>query len=240
MTTAHAYGTQIAMLAQQLSNGDDVITLGHINGASKAFCLANLTQCLQRPLLVVTSTATEADALVHDLRLFTLAAAPPLRIVLLPAEEHTPYEPVSEASDLTSQRLAALWSMLQSDVQIIVTTAQALMPYVMPREQLLQVGLAVTTGMTIERQELVERLLRCGYHQVDLVEEWGDFGVRGGIIDLFPPHLPRPIRLEFMGDEIESLREFDVATQRSMRAVSQATLVPLRELVKDLPSWEEI
>jgi transcription-repair coupling factor (superfamily II helicase) len=94
--------------------------------------------------------------------------------------------------------------------------------------------------MTIERQECIERLLRCGYHQVDLVEEWGDFGVRGGIIDFFPPHLPRPIRLEFMGDEIESLREFDLATQRSLRPVEQATIVPLREFIKDLPPWDEI
>ena len=94
--------------------------------------------------------------------------------------------------------------------------------------------------MTIERQEFIERLLRCGYHQVDLVEEWGDFGVRGGIIDLFPPHLPRPIRLEFMGDEIESLREFDPATQRSLRAVEQVTIVPLREFIQDFPPWGEI
>ena len=86
--------------------------------------------------------------------------------------------------------------------------------------------------MTIERQICIERLVRCGYHQVDLVEEWGDFGVRGGIIDLFPPHLPRPIRLEFMGDEIESLREFDPATQRSLRTVEQVTIVPLREFIK--------
>ena len=94
--------------------------------------------------------------------------------------------------------------------------------------------------MTLDRQECLERLLRCGYHQVDLVEEWGDFGVRGGIIDLFPPHLPRPIRLEFMGDEIESLREFDPATQRSLRAVGQVTVVPLREFIRELPPWNEI
>ena len=94
--------------------------------------------------------------------------------------------------------------------------------------------------MTIDRQELIECLLRCGYHQVDMVEEWGDFGVRGGILDLFPAHLPRPIRLDFMDDEIESLREFDLATQRSLRAMDQATIVPLRECIIDLPPWDEI
>ena len=239
-TPVHTYWTQISTLAQHVSDGQDVITLGHIVGASKALLLASLADQLRRPLLVVTSEAADAELLVHDLRFFTAAADPAPRILLFPAEEHAPYEPASEASDLTSQRLVALRSMLQSDVQIIVTTPQAIVPYVMPRVQLQQAGLDFAPGLTLERQELIERLLRCGYHQVDLVEEWGDFGVRGGIIDLFPPHLPRPIRLEFMGDEIESLRAFDLATQRSLRAIEQATIVPLREFIKDLPPWDEI
>ena len=240
MTSSHAYWTQISTLAQHLSAGDEVITLGYLAGASKALFLASLSHQLRRPLLVVTPTATEAELLVHDLRFFTTSAEPSTRIVLLPAEEHAPYEPASETSDLTSQRLIALRSMLQADMQIIVTTPQAIVPYVMPRVLLQQAGLDLAPGMTLDRQECIERLLRCGYHQVDLVEEWGDFGVRGGIIDLFPPHLPRPIRLEFMGDEIESLREFDPATQRSLRAVEQVTVVPLREFIKDLPPWDEI
>jgi transcription-repair coupling factor (superfamily II helicase) len=239
-TPVHAYWTQISTLTQQLSDGDDVITLGYLAGASKALLLASLAQRLRRPLLVVTAEAADAELLAHDLRFFTTTADAAPRIVLFPAEEHAPYEPASETSDLTSQRLVALRSMLQSDTQVIVTTPQAIIPYVMPRVQLQQASLDLTSGMAIERQELIERLLRCGYHQVDLVEEWGDFGVRGGIIDLFPPHLARPIRLEFMGDEIESLREFDLATQRSLRVVDQATIVPLREFIKDLPPWDEI
>jgi transcription-repair coupling factor (superfamily II helicase) len=240
MTSSHAYGAQISTLAQRLADGDEVITLGYLAGASKALFLASLTQRLRRPMLVVTSAPAEAELLVHDLRFFTTALNPSPRIVLFPAEEHAPYEPVSETSDLTSQRLIALRSMLQSDTQIIVTTPPAIVPYVMPRRQLQQAGLDLAPGMTIERQEFIERLLRCGYHQVDLVEEWGDFGVRGGIVDFFPPHLPRPIRLEFMGDEVDSLREFDLASQRSLRAVDQTTIVPLREFIKELPSWDEI
>src|SRR5918996_1036947 len=224
MTSSHAYGAQISTLAQRLADGDEVITLGYLAGASKALFLASLTQRLRRPMLVVTSAPAEAELLVHDLRFFTASLNPSPRIVLFPAEEHAPYEPASETSDLTSQRLIALRSMLQSDVQIIVTTPPAIVPYEMPRGQLQQAGLDLTLGMTIERQEFIEHLLRCGYHQVDLVEEWGDFGVRGGIVDFFPPHLPRPVRLEFMGDEIESLREFDLASQRSLRAIDQTTI----------------
>ncbi len=237
---SRTYWTQVSTLTQRLASGDEVIRLGYLAGASKALLLASLSHQLRRPLVVITPASTEAEALVHDLRFFTSSTASPPQIVLFPAEEYTPYEPASETSDLTSQRLIALRSMLQSSPQIIVATPQAMIPYVLPRAQLQRNGLELTPGMTIERQDLIERLLRCSYHQVDLVEEWGDFGVRGGILDLFPPHLPRPIRLEFMGDEIESLREFDLATQRSLRAIDQATIVPLRECIIDLPSWDEI
>jgi transcription-repair coupling factor (superfamily II helicase) len=239
-TPSHEYWTQISTLAQRLADGDEVITLGYLAGASKALFLASLAHTLRRPLVVVTPAPSEAESLVHDLRFFTTSTNSSPRIVLFPAEEHAPYEPASETSDLTSQRLIALRSMLQSGPQIIVTTPQAIVPYVIPRRQLQQTGLDLAPGMTFERQELIEHLLRCGYHQGDLVEEWGDFGVRGGIIDLFPPHLPRPIRLEFMGDEIESLREFDLATQRSLRAVDHATIVPLRDFFIDLPPRDEI
>jgi transcription-repair coupling factor (superfamily II helicase) len=152
ITPSQVYWTQISTLAGHLSDGDEVITLGHLAGASKALFLASLIHRLRRPLLVITSTAPEAELLVHDLRFFTTSAESCTRIVLFPAEEHTPYEPASETSDLTSQRLIALRSMLQADVQIIVTTPQAIVPYVMPRMQLQQAGLDLAPGMMLERQ----------------------------------------------------------------------------------------
>jgi transcription-repair coupling factor (superfamily II helicase) len=240
ITYAPPYRTEVTALANRLAAGEEAITLGHLAGASKALLTAELAHLLRRPLVVVTPAATEAEALAHDLRFFTAPAAPAPRIVPFPAERYAPYEPASETSDLTSQRLVALRSMLRPGPQIVITTPHAIVPYVMPRIALQRSSLDLMPGMTLERQELIERLLRCGYHQVDLVEEWGDFGVRGGIIDLFPPHLPRPIRLEFLGDDIESLREFDLATQRSLRAIDQASVVPLREIAGDVPAWQTI
>src|SRR5262245_19077928 len=240
MTPSDAYWTQLSTLARHLSDGDEVITLGYLAGASKALFLAALSDRLRRPLFVVTSTAADAELLLHDLRFFTASADFSATTLLFPAEGHAPYEPASGSLDLTSQRLIALQSMVKGNAQIIVATPQAIVPYVMPRQQLQQATLDLYPGMPLERQACIERLIRCGYHQVDLVAEWGDFGFRGGIIDLFPPHLPRPIRLELLGDEIEALREFDPATQRSLRAVEWATILPLREFVKELPSWDEI
>jgi transcription-repair coupling factor (superfamily II helicase) len=239
-TTSHPYWNQVSVLAEQIASGQDIISLGYLAGASKAFFLAHLVQLLQRPLVVITPASSEAETLVNDLRFFTASAVLPPHVVLLPADGNLPYEPASMTSDFVAQRLLALRSMLQSGPQIIVTTPEAIVPYIVPRALLQQTSLDLSPGKTIERQAFIERLLRCGYHQVDLVEEWGDFGVRGGIIDLFPPHLPRPIRLEFMGDEIESLREFDPASQRSLKAMSHVMLVPLREFIVDLPAWSDL
>src|SRR5262245_17951535 len=158
ITSSQVYSTQISTLARHLSDGDEVITLRYLAGASRALFLPSLITRLRRPLLVVTSTAPEAELLVHDLRFFATSPESSTRVVLFPAEEHAPYEPASEASDLTSQRLIALRSMLRADVQIIVTTPQAILPYVMPRMQLQQAGLDLARGMTLERQECIEHL----------------------------------------------------------------------------------
>jgi len=239
-TMSDPYRTQISELAECIAAGQEAIDLGYLAGASKAFFLAHLVDVLKRPLVVITPAPSEAEALVHDLAFFLASAQARPQIVLLPSEGYSPYEPASSASDLTAQRLLALRAMLQSGPQIVVTTPEAIMPYVLPRALLQHTGRDLTPSMTIERQELVECLLRCGYHQVDLVEEWGDFAVRGGIIDLFPAHLPRPVRLEFIGDEIESVREFDLASQRSSKALDQLRVVPLREFIADLPSWSTL
>jgi transcription-repair coupling factor (superfamily II helicase) len=234
---ATPYRTQITALADQLADGQEAISLGYLAGSSKAFFLAHLVNMMRRPLVVITPAPSEAEALVRDLSFFLASTPARPQIVLLPSEGHSPYEPASSASDLTAQRLLALHAMLQPGLQIIVTTPEAIVPHVLPRALLQRTGIDLTPNMTIERQALVECLLRCGYHQVDLVEEWEDFAVRGGIIDLFPAHLPRPVRLEFMGDEIESVREFDLASQRSLKALSQVQVLPLREFIADLPSW---
>ena len=136
ITPSHVYWTQISKLARHLSDGDEVITIGHLAGASKALFLASLSHRLRRPLLVVTSTAAEAEILVHDLRFFTTSTKSSYEDCGVPSRGAYTIEPASETSDLTSQRLIALRSMLQADVQIIVTIPQAIVPYVMPRVQL--------------------------------------------------------------------------------------------------------
>ncbi|MGH8059612.1 MAG: CarD family transcriptional regulator, partial [Candidatus Entotheonellia bacterium] len=229
------YRNQVAALAARITAGEEVITLGHLAGSSKAFLLAHLLRTLQRPLVVITPAAAEAAALLHDLTFFLSSQEPACGLALFPDGGESPYEPASPTPDITAARFLALRTMLQPGPQIVITTPEAIIPRLIPRALLRQSHLDLTPGMTVEREGLIERLLQCGYRQMDLVEEWGEFSVRGGIIDLFPAHLLRPVRLEFIGDEIESLREFDPASQRSLRAIRQVSIVPLRELVVGIP-----
>ncbi|MBI3327942.1 MAG: transcription-repair coupling factor [Nitrospinae bacterium] len=234
------YWNQVTALAGRIASGEEAVTLGHLAGASKAFLLAHLIQLLRRPLVVITPGWSEAEALVHDLSFFLASYEPPWRSVLFPPGGNPPYEPTSPPSEITAQRFFALRSMLQPGPQMVVTTPEAIIPYLIPRALLQQTSVDLTPGMTLERQQFIERLLRCGYRQADLVEEWSEFSVRGGIIDLFPAHLRRPVRLEFVGDDVDSIREFDPASQRSLKAIRHVSIVPLRELVADLPAWNTV
>jgi transcription-repair coupling factor (superfamily II helicase) len=238
--TSHSYWSHVAALADRLAAGEEAITLGYLAGSSKAFFLANLAALTRRPLVIVTPAPSEAELLVRDLRFFTAAMEVPPSIVLFPTDGQLPYEPASAIADLTAQRLLALRAMLQPHPPLVITTPEAIIPLVIPRTLLQRTSFELRPGVTIERQDFIERLLRCGYHETELVEAWGDFAVRGGIVDVFPAHLARPVRLEFVGDEIESIREFDLGSQRSLKAVAQVTIVPLREFVADLPRWEEL
>ena len=238
--TCPPYWQQIAALAGRIAGGEEVVTLGHLAGASKAFFLGHLAHFLQRPLVVITPVSAEAETLVHDLTFFLAAPVPSCRAGWFPASGIPPYEPASATPDITAQRFLCLRSMLQPGRQIVVTTPEAITSRLMPRALLQHIGLDLTVGMTLERQGLIERLLQCGYRQVDLVEEWGEFSVRGGIVDMAPAHLPRPVRLEFVGDDIESMREFDPESQRSSKVVRQVSIVPLREVVPDLPPWSAV
>ncbi|MBI3330200.1 MAG: transcription-repair coupling factor [Nitrospinae bacterium] len=241
MTVQHTpYWDQVAALVERIASGEEAITLGHLAGGSKAFFLAHLTHLLRRPLMVIAPTASEAEVLARDLNFFLTSHAQASRAVLFPAWGIPPYEPASPKGDITAQRLLALRSMLQPHPPIVVTTPEAIIPLVIPRPLLQQAGLDLTSGMTLERHAFVEQLLRCGYHQVDMVEECEEFSIRGGIIDLSPAHLPRPVRLEFVDDDLESMREFDPVSQRSLKAIDSVAIVPLRELPGDLPAWSAV
>ncbi|HZO63460.1 MAG TPA: DEAD/DEAH box helicase, partial [Kribbellaceae bacterium] len=189
-----------------------------------------------RPVLAVTATFREAEELTEALRCLV---DDPASVVYYPAWETLPHERLSPRSDTVGRRLAVLRRLVHPDpsdettgpVRILVAPVRSvLQPQVKGLADLKPVQLHV--GDTTELEDLIEGLAGAAYHRVDLVERRGEFAVRGGIIDVFPPTEEHPLRVDFFGDEVEEIRYFAVADQRSLELAEHGLWAPpCRELL---------
>ena len=150
-------------------------------------------------------------------------------VVRLPAHDVLPFENLSPHPDVQEQRAAALWKLATGAVSILIAPVEAAALKLFDREY--YAGLAVTLkrGEEVDVEVLTAHLASVGYTQMDLVEMPGQFTRRGGILDVYSPESDRPVRIEFFGDEIETIRKFDPETQRSQSALDEALLLPLTE-----------
>ncbi|HLU27530.1 MAG TPA: transcription-repair coupling factor [Glycomyces sp.] len=215
--------TRLAELAADSERPVDVIA---VPGA-RPLVLAEAARHAPGPVLAVTATSREAEELVESLASFI----PEEDIALYPAWETLPHERLSPRSDTVGARLELLRRIHTGDVpRLIVTPVRgALQPQRRGLGSLEPVHLR--RGDETDLHELAERLLGLAYTRVDLVEKRGEFAVRGGILDVFPPTAQHPLRLEFFGDEVDAIREFSVADQRSLDPAEELRATACRELL---------
>jgi transcription-repair coupling factor (superfamily II helicase) len=190
---------------------------------------------VRRPILAVTATGREAEDLVAALRCFL----PSDVVVDFPSWETLPHERLSPRSDTVGRRLAVLRRLTHPDatdtaygpVDVVVAPVRALLqPLVKGLGNLVPVALRAGDEMPLE--EVVDALVAAAYVRTDLVERRGEFAVRGGILDVFPPTEEHPVRVEFWGDTVEEIRWFKVADQRSLEvAVHGLWAPPCREVL---------
>jgi transcription-repair coupling factor (superfamily II helicase) len=187
------------------------------------------------PVLLVVPTDADVELQSVDARFFLsafegLSDAEVERSVLpFPSHEVDPYRGLAPHFDIASARARALHALTSGSARVVIASAAALLPRLPAPERLLTAALTVSTGHEISPTDLSELLAAAGYTRQDPVDESGEFCVRGGVVDFYPAGADRPIRLEFVGDTIESLRTYDPATQRSIDAIDQAAIIPLTE-----------
>lgn len=187
-----------------------------------------------RPIVVVTATTREADEVAFALRSYL----PEHTVAVFPAWETLPHERLSPRADTVARRLAVLRRLAHPDPADART--DALRVTIMPVRALLQpvaVGLgdlapvSLRPGDDADMRQVELELVNAAYTRVDMVERRGEFAVRGGLLDVFPPTDPHPLRVEFFGDTVEEIRAFSVADQRSMDRVDHLWAPPARELI---------
>ncbi len=175
-----------------------------------------------RPVVLL---ARDPERAYNDCRAWSTEA----QVELYPALDTLPFDPIPPGDEIVRRRIGALNAIATGPAPIIVASPAALIyPTVAP--QLIAGSPRLVAGAKIGRDQLIARLVGTGYRRVGVVTMQGDFAVRGGIVDLFPPTSRRPLRLEWVGDELESIRSFDVETQVSRSTLREFLLLPAREM----------
>jgi transcription-repair coupling factor (superfamily II helicase) len=200
-------------------------------GSSKAYELSKTFKKSGKPILAVLPTEAKAREFSKDLEFFLGKSTP---VLYYPTTEQIPFDFQPTHPDIIASRAEFLYNLTSPDPDnkpfIAVTAVENLLEKITPKESFTRRLLRLSIGDEVERSELLSTLTEMGYRRMELVEERGEMSVRGGIIDIFPPPTPDggswPLRLEFIGDEIESLRLFDPTTQRSQRELTDALIMP--------------
>ena len=238
-------GTSLALqaafrsAASRAGLGGPARSLAGLSASAKGFAAA--AAATDAPVMIIVPGAADVEQLVADASFFlgslTAASARELRHKVLPFPSHEvdPYRGLAPHFDVAAARGRALHGLAAGTVRVVVAAAAALLPRVSPPDRLLAAGSRLVAGAFLEPPDLGDLLADAGFVPEDPVDGHGQFCVRGGVVDFFPAGDEHPIRAEFAGDSLESLRRFDPATQRSTETLDQAEVFPLRELFEPAP-----
>jgi len=206
------------------------LTLPTLAGSADALALAALANGADRRLLVVlTASPADAQRLLDEIPWF----APDLRVRLLPDWETLPYDSFSPHHDLVSERLATLYAVTRGDCDILLLPATTALYRFAPPAYLAAYTFFLKKGDALDADRLKAQMTLAGYAHVTQVVSPGEYSVRGGLIDLFPMGSQLPYRIDLFDDEIESIKTFDVDSQRTLYPVPEIRLLPAREFPMD-------
>lgn len=215
------------LLYQPPTQGKEI--WGQLYGSSLALALAEYCQTTPGIKLLIARDNLSASQLQDELQFFLNSQDAPQELLFFPDWETLPYDQFSPHQDIISERLYTLSRMQQVADAIVITSASTLMHRLCPPEFLNQYALMLTEGQKLELNSFRSQLQQSGYHCVNKVLEHGEFALRGSIIDVYPMGSGLPFRIELFDDEIESLREFDTETQRTIEKINQINVLPARE-----------
>jgi transcription-repair coupling factor (superfamily II helicase) len=217
-------------VASHLKEGTGRIRVSGLTPTAKALLLVLLQKVTERPLIVVVPDNHVLEEFVPVLQAFSeLVGTEPESVVALPTRDVLPFQNLSPHPEIQEERAVALWKIATGAVSIVVSPIAATALRLRSAEYYADLARVLRRGETLDPEPLLRHLNTVGYTSTDVVEMPGEYALRGGILDVYPPEADRPLRIEFFGDEIESIRKFDPATQRSSHPVDEAALLPLTE-----------
>jgi transcription-repair coupling factor (superfamily II helicase) len=217
--------------ASHLRESAGRLSVTGLSPAAKALILVLLRRAVERPFVLVVADNRAAEELLPVLRAFCelTGAADPDSVVNLPARDVLPFQNLSPHPEIQEERATALWKIATGRAAIVLCPVTASTILLRSPEYYADLARVLRRGESFDLEKLLEHLNTVGYSAADVVEMPGQYAARGGILDVYSPEADRPVRLEFFGDEIESMRKFDPASQRSSNPVDEVLLLPLTE-----------
>lgn len=202
-----------------------------LTSTARALFIPLFAKAVQQPVLVLVADNKAADSLHQAIRAGCdlTGAISPEKVFRFPAHDVLPFENLSPHPDVQEQRSAVLWKIVTGEAAIVVAPVEAAALRFFDKEWYAGMARVLRRGDSVDVEDLITHLSSIGYTQMDMVEMPGQFTRRGGILDIYSSEMDRPVRIDFFGDEIESIRKFDPETQRSAAALDQTLILPLTE-----------
>ena len=224
---------EFQILLQRLTRGEQgPFSVSGLVNTAKALYLVLLYQATEKPLFVLVDGNKQAETLQESVEVFfemLLDGRDLPAPQLVPALDILPHQRLSPHNEIAEKRAIALWRLSAHKIPIAIVPVASALLRTESADFYRQLALTLRAGEEIALEDLIQHIESIGYERREPVEMVGEYSVRGGIFDVFPAEASRPVRVEFFGDEIESIRQFDVESQRSVLKISATTLLPLAE-----------
>ena len=201
------------------------ILLNGLSDICKAYFSHATKEFTDKPFVIITYNEMQAKSIIKNMKYFND------NVMYFPKREIVSYDIYAESKDVINQRVEVLTKICKNEKPIIITTIEAIMQKTITKELFAKNILDISLNSKIDIEEIKERLVNLGYERCDLIEGKGQFSIRGGIIDIFPTYLKQGIRIELWGDDIDSIRSFDISNQRSTEMIKQVTIYPAQEFL---------
>jgi transcription-repair coupling factor (superfamily II helicase) len=224
-------------VASHLKSATGRLRVSGLTSTAKSLIGSLLPHALNRPVLLIVPDNKTAEAMLPQVQSFCELSnsVAPEAVVYLPTHDVLPFENMSPHAEIQEARARALWKIATGAARVVIAPVAAAAMKLQSPEFYFDSAQVFRRGETVDVDKIVAHLNTSGYTKTDVVEMHGEYAIRGGILDIYPPEAERPLRVEFFGDEVESVRKFDPGTQRSSTEVDEVQLMPLT----DTPVREE-
>jgi len=258
MNIAAKTSNELKNLRDEIKRGTRVISLGGLTSiASKAFVLAELRRESNKTFVVVTDTNKELEAWNCDLSFWRKSPKSKVQspksenedlglrtqdsgLLTLPSFETDVYSGISPHAETQEERALTLWKLAVEKPDFLILSAKSLITKTLSPTDIKNLGANLKRDADFPPEELIEKIVACGYVREEPIKNVGEFSVRGGILDVWSPTAENPVRIEFFGDTVDSIREFDAETQLSIGQIKEISIAPMREfsaVSSDFNDW---